>query len=121
MYYKSYYVIPTTADPKASTDGSDASHSIACAKDGPRLGFVWPELRLKIYATPWERKPPKPDRLSPARVRREFSHIRASLPCLTRVPKPVQPSPGRPPGVKNWQLVPRRASGHRTNKPQNSS
>lgn len=56
---------------------------------------------------PWERKPPKPGRLSPARVRRGFPHIRATLPCLTRVPKLSRPGPGRPPGVRNRQVAPR--------------
>jgi hypothetical protein len=56
---------------------------------------------------PWERRPPKPGRLSPARVRRGFPHIRAALPGLTRVPKPTRPGPGRPPGVRNRQVAPR--------------
>jgi hypothetical protein len=53
------------------------------------------DLRL-----PWERPAP-PGRLTPARVRRGFRNIRASLPCLAGAPKPGKPGPGRPPGSKN--------------------
>ena len=36
MSHTSDYVIPTAVDLEASTDGSDARHSIVCAKDGSR-------------------------------------------------------------------------------------
>jgi len=53
------------------------------------------DLRL-----PWE-KPAPPGRLTPARVRRGFRNIRATLPCPAGAPKPGKPGPGRPPGSKN--------------------
>ena len=40
MSHTSDYVMPATADLKASMDGSNASHSIACAKDGSRYSLV---------------------------------------------------------------------------------
>jgi DDE superfamily endonuclease len=48
------------------------------------------DLRL-----PWERPAP-PGRLTPARVRRGFRNIRATLPCPAGAPKPGKPGP-RPP------------------------
>src|SRR6266481_3689480 len=48
------------------------------------------DLRL-----PWERPAP-PGRLTPARVRRGFRNIHATLPCLAGAPKPGKPGPGRP-------------------------
>ena len=53
------------------------------------------DLRL-----PWERPAP-PDRLTPARVRRDFRNIRAMTTCPAGAPKPGKPGPGRPPGSKN--------------------
>ena len=53
------------------------------------------DLRL-----PWERPAP-PGRLTPARVRRGFRNIRATVPCPAGAPKPGKPGPGRPPGSKN--------------------
>src|SRR5215813_11618287 len=53
------------------------------------------DLRL-----PWER-PATPGRLTPARVRRGFRNIRATIPCPAGVPKPGKPGPGRAPGSKN--------------------
>jgi DDE superfamily endonuclease len=53
------------------------------------------DLRL-----PWER-PALPGRLTPARVRRGFRNIHATLPRLASAPKPGKPGPGRPPGSKN--------------------
>ncbi|WP_037861442.1 NF041680 family putative transposase [Streptomyces sp. NRRL S-340] len=55
---------------------------------------------------PWE-KPSPPDRLAPARVRRDFRHIRPSTTCPAQAPKPSRPGPGRPPGRKNTRLTPR--------------
>jgi hypothetical protein len=66
------------------------------------------DLRL-----PWERPAP-PGRLTPARVRRGFRNIRATLPRLTRAPKPGKPGPGRPPGSKNRRPAPRHDVGKTT-------
>lgn len=55
---------------------------------------------------PWE-KPSSPDRLTPARVRRDFRHIRPQTDCPARAPKPSRPGPGRPPGRKNTRPTPR--------------
>ncbi|WP_200259332.1 NF041680 family putative transposase [Streptomyces sp. HSG2] len=49
---------------------------------------------------PWERPRP-PHRLTPARVRRGFRHIRATTARLAAVPKPSRPGPGRPLGSRN--------------------
>jgi DDE superfamily endonuclease len=49
---------------------------------------------------PWE-KPAAPDRLTPARVRRDFRHLRAKTTCPAAAPKPTQPGPGRPAGQRN--------------------
>jgi hypothetical protein len=51
---------------------------------------------------PWER-PTKPERLTPARVRRGFRHLRTKLACPAQAPKPARPGPGRPPGRPNYQ------------------
>jgi hypothetical protein len=51
---------------------------------------------------PWE-QPAPPDRLTPARVRRGFRHLRTNLACPARAPKPSRPGPGRPPGRRNSQ------------------
>src|SRR5207248_1042179 len=55
---------------------------------------------------PWE-KPTRPERLSPARVRRGFRHLRGKTPCPANAPKPCQPGPGRPPGRRNTKPTPR--------------
>ncbi|PZF82723.1 NF041680 family putative transposase [Micromonospora deserti] len=55
---------------------------------------------------PWE-KPAPPERLSPARVRRGFRHLRTNLPCPAGAPKPSRPGPGRPPGRRNSHPTPR--------------
>lgn len=49
---------------------------------------------------PWE-KPAEQDRLSPARVRRGFRHLRPQAGCPSCAPKPTRPGPGRPPGHRN--------------------
>jgi hypothetical protein len=49
---------------------------------------------------PWE-KPARPDRLTPARVRRGFRNIRPTTLLPARAPKPSRPGPGRPPGSRN--------------------
>jgi hypothetical protein len=66
------------------------------------------DLRL-----PWERPAP-PGRLTPARVRRGFQNIRATLPRLAGAPKPGKPGPGRPPGSKNHHPAPRHDVGKTT-------
>ena len=66
------------------------------------------DLRL-----PWERPAP-PGRLTPARVRRGFGNIRATLPCPASAPKPGKPGPGRPPGSKNRRPAPRHDVGKTT-------
>jgi hypothetical protein len=66
------------------------------------------DLRL-----PWER-PAAPGRLTPARVRRGFRNIRATMPCPAGAPKPGKPGPGRPPGSKNRRPAPRHDVGKTT-------
>jgi DDE superfamily endonuclease len=66
------------------------------------------DLRL-----PWERPAP-PGRLTPARVRRGFGNIRATLSCPASAPKPGKPGPGRPPGSKNRRPAPRHDVGKTT-------
>lgn len=55
---------------------------------------------------PWE-KPAPPERLTPARVRRGFRHLRPNTTNPASAPKPSHPGPGRPPGRKNHQPTPR--------------
>jgi hypothetical protein len=59
------------------------------------------DLRL-----PWERPAPA-GRLTPARVRRGFRNIRATLACPASAPKPGKSGPGRPPGSANRRPAPR--------------
>jgi hypothetical protein len=66
------------------------------------------DLRL-----PWE-QPAPPGRLTPARVRRGFRNIRATLPCPAGAPKPGNPGPGRPPGSANHRPAPRYDVGKTT-------
>jgi hypothetical protein len=66
------------------------------------------DLRL-----PWERPAP-PGRLTPARVRRGFRNIRATVPCPAGAPKPGKPGPGRPPGSRNRRPAPRHDVGKTT-------
>jgi DDE superfamily endonuclease len=66
------------------------------------------DLRL-----PWER-PALPGRLTPARVRRGFRNIRATVPCPAGVPKPGKPGPGRPPRSRNRRPAPRHDVGKTT-------
>lgn len=49
---------------------------------------------------PWER-PAAPGRLTPARVRRGFRHLRQKTALPAGAPKPTHPGPGRPLGSKN--------------------
>ncbi|MDG9678948.1 transposase [Micromonospora sp. DH14] len=55
---------------------------------------------------PWE-KPAPPQRLSPARVRRGFRHLRVKAACPAGAPKPSRPGPGGPPGRRNNHPTPR--------------
>jgi DDE superfamily endonuclease len=66
------------------------------------------DLRL-----PWERPAP-PGRMTPARVRRGFRNIRATIGCPAGAPKPGKPGPGRPPGSKNRRPAARHDVGKTT-------
>jgi hypothetical protein len=55
---------------------------------------------------PWE-TPAPPERMTPARVRRGFRHLRPKAACPAGAPKPSRPGPGRPPGRKNSRPTPR--------------
>jgi hypothetical protein len=73
---------------------------------------VYTQLRLARHLTkdlrrPWERPATTPTRLTPARVRRGFRHLRAKLPLPASAPKPSRPGPGRPPGSRNKQAAAR--------------
>ncbi|MFE7811999.1 NF041680 family putative transposase [Streptomyces sp. NPDC057433] len=66
---------------------------------------AYAQLRLARPLTadlrrPWE-KPAEPNRLTPARVRRGFRHLRTKTGSPAGAPKPTRPGPGRPPGSKN--------------------
>jgi DDE superfamily endonuclease len=63
------------------------------------------DLRL-----PWERPAP-PKRLTPARVRRGFRNICATMTCPAGAPKPGKPGPGRPPGSTNRRPAARHGVG----------
>ncbi len=74
--------------------------------------IAYTQLRLARNRTvdlrhPWERRPIDPDRLTPARVRRGFRHLRPKLACPASAPKPSRPGPGRPKGVKNQRVAAR--------------
>jgi hypothetical protein len=71
---------------------------------------VHTQLRLARDLTadlrrPWERVSTGPGRLTPARVRRGFRHLRAKMPLPAGAPKPTRPGPGRPPGSRNRQVA----------------
>ena len=77
----------------------------------PQLRLARPlaaDLRL-----PWERPAP-PGQLTPARVRRGFRNIHATLPRPAGAPKPGKPGPGRPPGSRNRRPAPRYDVGKTT-------
>jgi hypothetical protein len=59
---------------------------------------------------PWE-KPAAPHRLTPARVRRGFRHLRTNTTHPARAPKPSRPGPGRPPGSRNRHRATRHEVG----------
>jgi hypothetical protein len=74
------------------------------------LIVAYTQLRLARDLTadlrrPWERPAAKPGRLTPARVRRGFRHLRAKLPIPAGAPKPTRPGPGRPPGSRNKHVA----------------
>jgi len=76
---------------------------------------AYTQLRLARELTadlrrPWERPCP-PGRLTPARVRRGFRHLRPKIALPARAPKSSRPGPGRPPGVPNQRLAPRHDVG----------
>ena len=62
---------------------------------------------------PWER-PAEPARLTPARVRRGFRHLRANTSRPAAAPKPTRPGPGRPPGSRNRHRATRHNVGKHT-------
>jgi hypothetical protein len=75
---------------------------------------AYTQLRLARDLTtdlrrPWERPAAatatRPGRLTPARVRRGFRHLRAKLPIPAGAPKPTRPGPGRPPGSRNKHVA----------------
>jgi hypothetical protein len=85
----------------------------------PEAADRWTWLILTVYTQlrlarplaadlrrPWE-KPALPLRLTPARVRRGFRHLRAITPSPANAPKPSRPGPGRPPGRRNTLPTPR--------------
>ncbi|MFF0630646.1 NF041680 family putative transposase [Streptomyces sp. NPDC004296] len=85
----------------------------------PEAADRWTWLILAAYAQlrlarplaadlrrPWE-KPNPSDRLTPARVRRDFRHLHPKTLCPAEAPKPSRPGPGRPPGRKNTHPTPR--------------
>jgi hypothetical protein len=59
---------------------------------------------------PWE-TPAPPGRLTPARVRRGFRHLRPNTTQPASAPKPSRPGPGRPPGSRNRQRAPHHPVG----------
>jgi hypothetical protein len=99
----------------------------------PAAADRWTWLILAAYAQlwlarplaadirlPWQ-QPCPPGRLTPARVRRGFRHLRQALPVPASAPKPGTPGPGRPPGSKNRHPAARHRTGKttkRTHKPR---
>jgi hypothetical protein len=69
---------------------------------------------------PWE-KPLAPERLTPARVRRGFRHLRAKTAQPASAPKPSHPGPGRPPGGKNRHRATRYDVGKNTTREHSGS
>ncbi|MEU5726224.1 NF041680 family putative transposase [Micromonospora sp. NPDC047738] len=90
---------------------------------------AYTQLRLARTAAsdlrrPWERPAP-PERLSPARVRRAFRHLRTKAGCPAAAPKPSRPGPGRPPGHPNRHRAARHdvhiVTAATSNKPNSST
>lgn len=70
---------------------------------------------------PWE-KPVEPARLTPARVRRGFRHLRPTISRPATAPKTSRPGPGRPPGSRNRHRAQRHDVGkHATGVPTTGS
>jgi DDE superfamily endonuclease len=69
---------------------------------------------------PWER-PLSPERLTPARVRRGFRHLRAKTAQPASAPKPTHPGPGRPPGATNQHSATRFDVGKTVKRERESS
>lgn len=72
---------------------------------------AYTQLRLARHLVedlrrPWERKPARPGRLSPARIRRGFRAVRAVSVLPASAPKFCRPGPGRPPGSRNSRRAP---------------
>jgi hypothetical protein len=95
----------------------------------PEAADTWTWLLLAAYTQlrlarplaadlrrPWE-KAPAPGRLTPARVRRGFRHLRTTAGSPTNAPKPSRPGPGRPPGRTNTHPATRHDVHTVTNKP----
>ncbi len=84
--------------------------------DHRRLRPAPPNLARALTADlrlPWERPAPA-GRLTPARVRRGFRNIRATIPSRASAPKPSKPGRGRPPGSRNRRPAPRHDVGKTT-------
>jgi DDE superfamily endonuclease len=76
------------------------------------------QLRLARHLTgdlrrPWEKPATEPRKLTPARVRRGFRHLRPKTAQPTSAPKPSHPGPGRPPGSRNKHRATRHNVGKR--------
>jgi hypothetical protein len=67
---------------------------------------------------PWERPRPA-NRLTPARVRRQFRNLRATTARPASVPKPSRPGPGRPQGSKNRRQAPHHDVGKTVKRAEN--
>jgi hypothetical protein len=94
----------------------------------PAAADRWTWLLIAIYAQlrlarplaadlrlPWERPAP-PGRLTPARIRRGFRHLRATATSPASPPKPGKPGPGRPPGSPNRRPATRHHVGKNPDK-----
>ncbi|MDQ1006909.1 hypothetical protein QFZ82_001394 [Streptomyces sp. V4I23] len=104
-----------TGWPQPATPPSRGPQAQLRAVEGlrsPEAADRWAWLVIAAYAQlrlarplaadlqrPWE-KPAEPNRLTPARVRRGFRHIRTKTGSPAGAPKPTRPGPGRPPGSK---------------------
>jgi hypothetical protein len=78
------------------------------------LQVTWTGCGRRSCAASTSNAPPRRSgslRLTPARVRRGFRNIRATLPCLAGAPKPGKPGPGRPPGSRTAAPHPVTMSG----------
>src|SRR5207248_2858655 len=100
------------------------AHARAWERLHPRLtrtGAAHPPLRLarrlaEDVRRPWERPPPPPARLSPARVRRGFRRIRHAAALPANPPKFTRPGPGRPTASPDSRRAPLHNPG-KTRKP----